>query len=564
MAMEIDFEVDAFDEGRRLRDVIRGHKGFSSALWKRIKWNGEVWINGVRIHNAKTVLHEKDRVRLVWDESSDIVPADIPLDILYEDDTLLVVNKGTGMIIHPTNAGIHDTLVNAVAGYFQKKGEKSGIHPVYRLDRNTTGVVVVAKSAKAQYALTRSHDLIHREYIAVAGGYIPGEFGIVDAPIGRKEGSIIEWTVRKDGRPARTEYTVLRHGDNYTVLKLHLLTGRTHQIRVHARYMGTPLLGDDLYGGNHDLIGRQALHAHTVTLTHPETGEAMKFTAPVPADMEPFMNEGKNMHIETKSGVSFLTFDVFKNENLIAAVSTKNGGVSTGAYHSLNMGFSTDDAPEKVRENRKRFFDVLGIIPERLVNCALVHGIHMEKVGKADCGRGAQDFTSAIPACDGLYTNEKNVPLGLNYADCTPLLFYDPVTSSIAVAHGGWRGTAGNIAGEAMRHLQESYGAEPKNIKAGIGPAIGKSVFEVEKDVVEAFEKIFDEEEMKRLSAPKGEGKILIDLPLANRILIERAGILPENIEDCGICTYCRNDLFYSYRKAAGRTGRHMAVMMLK
>lgn len=501
---------------------------------------------------------------MVWDESSDIVPADIPLDILYEDDTLLVVNKGTGMIIHPTNAGIHDTLVNAVAGYFQKKGEKSGIHPVYRLDRNTTGVVVVAKSAKAQYALTRSHDLIHREYIAVAGGYIPGEFGIVDAPIGRKEGSIIEWTVRKDGRPARTEYTVLRHGDNYTVLKLHLLTGRTHQIRVHARYMGTPLLGDDLYGGNHDLISRQALHAHTVSFTHPETGEAMKFTAPVPADMEPFMNEGKNMHIETKSGVSFLTFDVFKNENLIAAVSTKNGGVSTGAYHSLNMGFSTDDAPEKVRENRKRFFDVLGIIPERLVNCALVHGIHMEKVGKADCGRGAQDFTSAIPACDGLYTNEKNVPLGLNYADCTPLLFYDPVTSSIAVAHGGWRGTAGNIAGEAVRHLQESYGAEPKNIKAGIGPAIGKSVFEVEKDVVEAFEKIFDEEEMKRLSAPKGEGKILIDLPLANRILIERAGILPENIEDCGICTYCRNDLFYSYRKAAGRTGRHMAVMMLK
>ena len=248
MAMEIDFEADAFDEGRHLRDVIRGHKGFSSALWKRIKWNGEVWLNGTRIHNAKTVLHEGDRVRLVWDESSDIVPADIPLDILYEDDTLLVVNKGTGMIIHPTNAGIHDTLVNAVAGYFQKKGEESGIHPVYRLDRNTTGVVVVAKSAKAQYALTRSHDLIHREYIAVAGGYIPGEFGIVDAPIGRKEGSIIEWTVRKDGRPARTEYTVLRHGDNYTVLKLHLLTGRTHQIRVHARYMGTPLLGDDLYG----------------------------------------------------------------------------------------------------------------------------------------------------------------------------------------------------------------------------------------------------------------------------------------------------------------------------
>ena len=126
--MEIDFEADAFDEGRHLRDVIRGHKGFSSALWKRIKWNGEVWLNGTRIHNAKTVLHEGDRVRLVWDESSDIVPADIPLDILYEDDTLLVVNKGTGMIIHPTNAGI-----------FPKEGRKIGdpscISPGQKYDR---------------------------------------------------------------------------------------------------------------------------------------------------------------------------------------------------------------------------------------------------------------------------------------------------------------------------------------------------------------------------------------------------------------------------------------------
>ena len=119
-------------------------------------------------------------------------------------------------------------------------------------------------------------------------------------------------------------------------------------------------------------------------------------------------------------------------------MSTKNGGVSTGAYHSLNMGFSTDDAPEKVRENRKRFFDVLGIIPERLVNCALVHGIHMEKVGKADCGRGAQDFTSAIPRATACTPTKKRAPrteLCRLYA--AP--FYDPVTSSIAVAHGGWR-----------------------------------------------------------------------------------------------------------------------------
>ncbi len=295
--MEARFVVTALHEGQPLRNFIRGHKHFSSALWKRIKWNGRVSVNGVDVHNARMLLHEGDAVCLYWEENSDIVPADIPLDILYEDESLLVVNKGPGMIIHPTSHGGHDTLVNAVAGYFLKKGEASGIHPVYRLDRNTTGTVIVAKSAKIQYALSLSHDCIYREYLALAEGEIPGQMGIVNAPIGRKEGSIIEWQVRKDGKPARTEFTVLGRGRGYTALRLHLLTGRTHQIRVHLSYMGNPLLGDDLYGGPAELIQRQALHAWSVCFVHPETGRLMKFTAPVPPDMKHLL-DGINTGID--------------------------------------------------------------------------------------------------------------------------------------------------------------------------------------------------------------------------------------------------------------------------
>lgn len=269
-----------------VKDVVKRTHHLSAGLWKRIKWSGQVTVNGVDIHNARYPLHAGDQVRLVWSEENDIVPADIPLSIVYEDDTLLVVNKGPGMIIHPTAHGAYDTLVNAVAGYFQKKQSTAGIHPIYRLDRNTTGLVLVAKSAKGQYDLSHSHDQIYREYLALISGHMEKEKGVIDRPIGRKEGSIVEWTVRDDGKRAVTEYEVLQEMESYSLLRIHLLTGRTHQIRVHFQSLGHPLLGDDLYGGPCDLISRQALHAHTLRFCHPETGKEMHLVAPVPEDMK--------------------------------------------------------------------------------------------------------------------------------------------------------------------------------------------------------------------------------------------------------------------------------------
>ncbi len=287
--MQITWTVSQDMEGRMVKDVVKRTHHLSAGLWKRIKWNGRVTVNGVDIHNARTPLHVGDVVLLEWSEESDIVPADIPLSIVYEDDTLLVVNKGPGMIIHPTSHGAHDTLVNAVAGYFQKKQENAGIHPIYRLDRNTTGLVVVAKSAKGQYDLSHSHDQIYREYLALISGHLEEKQGCIDRPIGRKPGSIVEWMVRDDGKRAVTDYEVLGETESYSLLKIHLLTGRTHQIRVHFQSLGHPLLGDDLYGGSCDLIDRQALHAYSVKLKHPVTGENMEWKAPIPEDMGKLM-----------------------------------------------------------------------------------------------------------------------------------------------------------------------------------------------------------------------------------------------------------------------------------
>lgn len=204
---------------------MRGHMHLSSSLWKKIKWNGKILINGRQVFNARTALHAGDEITLIWSEENDILPVNIPLDIVYEDPWLLIVNKGPHMIIHPTAKSTQETLVNAVAWYFKEKGEDAGIHPVYRLDRNTTGLVVVAKSANVQYDLSKSHDSIFREYLALVGGEIvmgDEAKNIIGEPIGRKPGSIVEWMVRPDGKPAWTEYMVLAHSWKTSLVRVHL------------------------------------------------------------------------------------------------------------------------------------------------------------------------------------------------------------------------------------------------------------------------------------------------------------------------------------------------------
>lgn len=283
--MEMKYVVPADQEGRQLRKFVE-HLGYSSGLWRRIKWNGEVRINDVPCHHARTIVHAGDTIFLSWKEENEIKPSAIPLSILYEDDYLLVVDKGKNMMIHPTAKEEQGTLVNAVAYYFEEHHIEAGIHPVYRLDRNTTGVCVVAKSSHVQYELSKSHDMIYREYIALAEGKVEPKMGMLSFSIGRKPKSIVEWMVREDGKEAITEYEVLKQTGEVSVLKIHLRTGRTHQIRVHFAHIGHPLLGDDLYGGKQEEFSSQALHAMRVKFVHPITGKEMIFEAPLPEDMK--------------------------------------------------------------------------------------------------------------------------------------------------------------------------------------------------------------------------------------------------------------------------------------
>ena len=283
--MKISYIVDAAHDGRELRQLVRAPLGLSAKLWKHIKWNGTILVNGKQHGDARLRVRTGDELTLLWQEASPVVPVNLPLDILYEDETFLVVNKPADMIVHPTHRAARDTLVHAVAGYFERRGEAAGIHPLYRLDRDTTGIVVIAKSAKAQYVMTKYHGQLYREYLAVVRGHLDSSEGCIDLPIGRDPEKANHWQVRADGKRALTEYETIASWPAYSLLKVHLLTGRTHQIRVHFSALGHPLLGDGVYGGPCDAIPRQALHAWRMRFRHPDTGREIRIEAPIPEDM---------------------------------------------------------------------------------------------------------------------------------------------------------------------------------------------------------------------------------------------------------------------------------------
>lgn len=213
-----------------------------------------------------------------------------PGAICYEDDFFLILNKPAGMLVHPTAREDGSTLWNYVRRYYDSQGLSLGIHPVSRLDRFTSGLVIFAKYASLQAAL--SHQSLLKEYLAVTVGAPPARHGILEDPIARKEGSIIEREVRPDGKPCRTEYEVLeRHGD-LSLVQCRLYTGRTHQVRVHFAHAGFPLWQDHLYGAPGEQA-RHGLHAWRVGFRHPRTGRWLEITTALPEDLREALREGK-------------------------------------------------------------------------------------------------------------------------------------------------------------------------------------------------------------------------------------------------------------------------------
>ena len=261
-------------------------QGLSSHFWKRMKYEGPLTINGVKIQRAALAsVRAGDSLRCVIPERSSVEPEALPLDIRYEDDALLIVNKPAPMLVHPLAKEKTGTLAGAVTHYYRSKGEPLIFHPMHRLDRNTTGLVLIAKLPHVQALLTSADGLwAQRLYLAVAHGRFAVPEGVISAPLRRKPGSLVEQEVHEDGRPAVTEYRVLHEGADASLLELRPQTGRTHQLRVHLAAFGHPLLGDDLYGEKSALIGRQALHACRIELTHPLSHTPLSVSAPPPDD----------------------------------------------------------------------------------------------------------------------------------------------------------------------------------------------------------------------------------------------------------------------------------------
>lgn len=291
-------KVTKEDEGLELREIMRAHFDFSARLRNKIKREKLVMLNGVSTPGwIKPDVGDVIKVTLP-DETSGFEPQDIPINIVFEDDDLILINKQPNLTVHPTKGHPSGTVANALMYYMEQTGESFKIRFVNRLDMDTSGLLVVAKNAYCQndYTKQMKENTVEKRYLSVVKGIVEADSGIIDLPIGRPDPEHVKRGVMEDGAPSVTHYKVLERfpESGYTLVELLLETGRTHQIRVHMSHIGHPVLGDWLYGGeNILLIGRQALHAARLTFTHPITKERLTFEAPLPDDIQNVLNQLK-------------------------------------------------------------------------------------------------------------------------------------------------------------------------------------------------------------------------------------------------------------------------------
>lgn len=241
--------------------------------------------------------------------------------------------------------------------------------------------------------------------------------------------------------------------------------------------------------------------------------------------------------------------------------STRVGGVSKGCFSSMNLGFGRGDADENVLENYDRICDAMGFAKEQVVLSAQVHETVVRRAIKADCGKGIikpRDYTSV----DAQITNEPGVALTVFMADCVPVFFYDPVAKAIGTAHAGWRGTIGRIAEKTVQAMEKEFGSKPENIESYIGVSICKDCYTVGGEVAEIFMKEYPEA-TSQSSEQKKDGTCQLDLWQVNRIILEQAGVKPENIVIGGVCTKCHSDVLYSHRVQGNDRGSLVGFLML-
>ncbi|MBS5824803.1 MAG: RluA family pseudouridine synthase [Clostridium argentinense] len=295
MSNNLIYEVLDCGDGMKVREYMTEVLELSRRFTKNAGLNKRIYVNK-NIVKLNHRLNKGDiiEVQITKNESQNIIPEDIDIDVIYEDSELLVVNKKPNMVVHPTKSYPTGTLSNGILYYFKEKGENCIVRLVSRLDMDTSGLIMVAKNQFAHMNLAKSmeNNLITKSYLAIVHGVIKEEYGTIDVPIGRPTEDSIKREVMEHGQNSITHFKVVERYKNATLVELTLETGRTHQIRVHLSYINHPIYGDSLYGiEEKEYIKRQALHAYKLVIPHPRTGEILKLESKLPEDMEKLLNK---------------------------------------------------------------------------------------------------------------------------------------------------------------------------------------------------------------------------------------------------------------------------------
>ena len=289
----LTYIISPEDDGRLIKRVIRGKMGVSHRQFSDLKQRGGFILDGAPVF-ANRIVREGQTITLtLMDEESGRAEMDeAPVDVIYEDDDIIIINKDAPLACQSSVKQPTNTLENRLM--YRYRDQNFVFRPVNRLDKGTSGLMVATRHAHAQNILQEQlhTDSYVREYLAVVLGMPDPEEGMVDAPIRKAEGATVKREVGEGGRPSVTMYKTIRKGREFSLVRLRLLTGRTHQIRVHMAHIGHPVAGDFLYGTEDERLPRRfALHSHYLSIIHPMTGERMEFTAPLPEELKRLLEE---------------------------------------------------------------------------------------------------------------------------------------------------------------------------------------------------------------------------------------------------------------------------------
>ncbi|MBU5315790.1 RluA family pseudouridine synthase [Clostridium bornimense] len=289
MSNFISYIVDEADNGDKIRNYLKYKCNLSSRFCRSAALNKNILVNG-EVVKLSYILKAGDKIEinLKKEESQDIAAEKMDLDIIYEDNDIIIINKPPNLVVHPTKSHQSGTLANGVLYHFRENGDSSIVRLVSRLDMNTSGLIIIAKNQFSHMALQRemTDGNVDKIYRAICHNTMNEKEGTIDLPIYASEESKPRRIVDERGQRSITHFKVIEELKDATYIELKLETGRTHQIRVHLAYNGCPIFSDNLYGKEEkEYIGRQSLHAYKLRFNHPKTGEKMEFVAPIPEDM---------------------------------------------------------------------------------------------------------------------------------------------------------------------------------------------------------------------------------------------------------------------------------------